>query len=173
MTSAWPVIENKLRSMPMGSVVIVNTVGDASLPPFMKRFRIQKITTVEGAAVDEIVYALRAIVLAFPKRVQGQQHGESHLIGGLYDASKNINSRASQPNIIVMLSDLVEFSPLANCYKNRSCPLPEPTFRLRNTNVIALGVGHGLPSDREMAVFASWERFFRQTEATYELKKTF
>ena len=123
--------------------------------------------------MEEVVQGLRAIVLGFPKRVQGEEHGQSHLVGGLFDASKNINTKATQPNVIVMLSDLIEFSPIANCYKNRSCPLPSPTFRLDNTNFVALGVGQGLPSNHEMTIFASWEKFLGQTKASYELKKTF
>lgn len=173
VSSAWPVIEGKLRSMPMGSVVIINTVGDASLAPLAKRTRIQKTSSAEGASIEDVVRTTRAVVLGFPKRVQGEEHGQSHMIGGLFDASKNTNRGASSKNMIVILSDLIEFSPIANCYQDKSCRLPKATFKLENTDLIALGVGRGLPSDREMAVFSSWEKFFSQTGVNYELKKTF
>ena len=173
VNSAWPIIESKVRSLPMGTVVIVNTVGDASLSPLMKRTRIQKVTTGEGAAVEDIVRSLKSIVLGFPKRVQGQEHGQSHLIGGFFDASKNLNINASTKNLIVALTDLIEFSSMANCYKDKACRLPKPAFKLDNTDLVALGVGRGLPSDREIAVFSSWGKFFSQTGASFDLRKTF
>ena len=173
VNSAWPVIESKLRSMPMGTVVIINTVGDASLAPLTNRTRIQKVSTGEGASVEELVQTLKSIVLSFPKRVQGEEHGQSHMIGGFFDASKNLNKNASTRNVILILSDLIEFSPLANCYQNKACPLPMPVFKLENTELIALGVGRGLPSDREMAIFSAWEKFLSQTGAVFDLRKTF
>lgn len=173
MRSAWPLVEGRIRAMPLGTVVIVNTVGDASLPPLTLRTRLQKRADAEGAAVEEVVQSIRAVVLGFPKRVLAGAHGQSHLVGGVFDASKNINRSASGPNVIVMLSDLIEYSPLANCYKVKACPLPKPTFQLENTEVLALGVGRNLASDREMAVFSAWEKFLDQTGATYSLKKTF
>lgn len=174
VASAWPVIEGQLRAMPMGTVIIVNSVGDASLAPLQKRTRIQKTASAEGAPIDDIIRGLKSIVLGFPTKTKGAEHGQSHLIGGLFDASRNINSRASQPNVIFMLSDLVEYSPLANCYRNRSCPLPTPTFSLENTSVTVLGVGRGLPSNHEMAVFSAWDKFLKTANASsITLKKTF
>lgn len=173
VNSAWPIIEAKIRSLPMGTVVIVNTVGDASLSSLMKRTRIQKVTTSEGAAMEDIVRSLKSIVLGFPKRVQGQEHGQSHLIGGFFDASKNLNINASTKNSIVALTDLIEFSSMANCYKDKACRLPKPAFKLDNTEIVALGVGRGLSSDREIAVFSSWEKFFSQTGGSFDLRKTF
>lgn len=173
VSNAWPIIEEKLLSMPMGSVVIVNSVGNASIAPMARRVRIQKIVTSEGAPIEDIARGLKTLVLGFPKQVRGQEHGQSHLVGGLFDASKNINTKAAKPNVIVMLSDLIEFSPIANCYKNSACPLPTPTFKLDNTDVLVLGVGRGLPSNHEMAIFSAWEKFLGRVGAVYTLKKTF
>lgn len=173
VASAWPVVEGRLRAMPIGTVVIVNSVGDASLSPMTLRTRIQKVASSEGAPLDDIVRRVKSIMLGFPSRVQSAAHSQSHLVGGIFDASKNTNREAAGENVIVVLSDLVEFSPLANCYRVKSCPLPRPTFKLENTEIVALGVGRGLPSDREIAVFAAWEKFFDQAGARYSLKKTF
>jgi hypothetical protein len=173
VASAWPLVEGRLRAMPIGTVVIVNSVGDAALAPMTMRTRIQKVANGEGAPLDDIVRRLKSIVLGFPARVQSAAHGQSHLVGGLFDASKNTNRDASSQNVIVVLSDLLEFSPVANCYRAKACPLPRPTFKLDNTEILALGVGRGLPSDHEIAVFVAWEKFFDQAGARYSLKKTF
>jgi hypothetical protein len=173
VNTAWPVIEGRLRSMPMGTVIIVNSVGDASLAPLSMRTRIQKLSSGEGAPLEDIVQVAKSIVLGFPKRVQATAHGQSHLVGAIFDASKNINQQSTTRNVIIVLSDLVEFSPLANCHRNRTCPLPKPSFQLGNTDLLALGVGRGLPSDREMAIFAAWEKFLDQAGARHSLKKTF
>ncbi len=173
VTSAWPIVEGWLRKMPLGTVIIVNSVGDASLTPMTMRTRIQQRQTAEGAPLDQIIPAIKNIVLGFPKRIQGAAHGQTHMVGGIFDASRNINKSASTKNVILLLSDLIEFSPIANCYKEKGCTLPKPKFNLEGTEVLALGVGRGLPSDREMALFGSWEQFFTQTGATFELKKTF
>lgn len=173
VAAAWPLIETKLRAMPLGTVVIVNTVGNASLKPLMMRTRIQKKTTNEGASIGEVVQAVKMSTLGLPQLAKNKEHNQSHIIGGIFDASKNLNKKASSPNVIIILSDFVEYSPFANCYKGKACQLPKPSFSLGNTEVMALGVGRGLASNREMVVFTAWEKFFIQTGATFDLKKTF
>lgn len=171
--SAWPVVEGRLKMMPIGTTVIINTVGDASLTPLTMRTRIQQRQTTEGAPIDQVVLSIKNIVLSFPARMQSSAHGQTHMVGGFFDASRNLNKTSSTKNVILVLSDLIEYSPIANCYKEKACTLPKPKFNLEGTEVLVLGVGRGLPSDREMALFASWEQFFQQTGANFELKKTF
>jgi hypothetical protein len=170
VSAAWPTIEKSIRAMELGSKVIVVSVGDASLKPLNLNVRIQSRDTQEGKSIDRVVSAVKTVVLGFPDATKGQEHGNTQVIGGFFDASRVIN-RSSDKNRIVALSDLIEFSPLANCYKG--CKLPAPKFDLPGTSVIVLGVGHGLNSDKEMALFSEWDKFFGKTGATAELKKTF
>jgi hypothetical protein len=168
--AAWPTVEKALRAMDMGSTVILVSVGDARLKPMNMSVRIQARDNNEGKSIDRVVAAVKQVVLGFPAQTQGQEHGNSQIIGGFFDASHVIN-RKSTNNRIVALTDLIENSPLANCYIN--CKLPTPTFDLVGTSVTVLGVGRGLHSNKEMAVFASWEKFFTKTGANFDLKKTF
>lgn len=170
--AAWPIIERELRSMDMGSHVSVVSVGDSSLTPLNLNTRIQARDTSEGKTMDRIVATVRELVLSFPSKTHGKEHGNSQLIGGFFDASRVINPN-SQNNKIVSLTDLIENSPLAKCYVDCR-KLPAPTFKLPGTKVIVLGTGRGLNSDKQMQLFAAWDEFFTKTgAASVDLKRTF
>lgn len=158
---AWPLIESKVRAMPPASIVIVHTVGTAELPPISLRLRIQQRRTSEGGTMNDVVQAIRTAVLSFPAKIKAgtvAQHGTSNLIAGLFDASRAINP-ASDSNVIIFISDLIENSSLANCYTSFPCKLPKPEFSLPGTELIVLGVGWGLPANKEIALVKSWEQY--------------
>lgn len=159
---AWPLIQRQLRSMPMATKVYVNTVGNAEVLPQSFQIRIQHRRTEEGAPMAEVVQKVKALVLGFPNKLKEgkiEGHNSSHLIGGLFDASLAINPK-SERNVIIYVTDLIEFSSLANCYKFSPCRLPNPEFQLPNTELIVMGAGTGLASDKEMALVKSWREFF-------------
>jgi len=169
---AWPIIEKEIRALPIAGKVLVFTVGDASAPYSSAAFRIQKRMSNNngeiGGPVDSIVEEVREIVTKFPTNLGHKTiatHGNSQLVKGLYDAAKLINLK-SDLNVIIFVSDLIEFSPLANCYKQFPCKLPAPTFKLTGTKVTVLGVGMGFNSDRQLALNKSWETFFTQAATT-------
>lgn len=163
IASVLPMIDQKLRAMPVGTSVIVTTVGDASLMPLRWHTRIQVRKTNSGAPVEDIIRDLHQFLLEFPKQMEGREHPASHLIGGLFDAARNLNPQA-QSNEIVMISDLIEYSPLANCERARpACRLPAPQFKLEGANVSVYGAGMRLPSDRAMTLTQAWEAFFQKT----------
>jgi len=173
IAAAEPLIEEKLRSMPMCSQVMVVTVGDASTMPAMLRTRIQVRTTRDGATVNDIAAALRRFLSGFPDRIKGHEQGRSELIGSLADASRNVNQNATAPNVIIVLSDMIENSGLANC-ETRACRLPgNPALSLANVSVTVYGAGLGLPSARALALTKAWEQYLNRAGATADLHRTF
>lgn len=174
VVTTLPIIEERLRRLPIGSLVLVNSVGDASLAPLkLPQMRIAKRIAPGSGTIDQVVLTVKQAVMSFPKRTHGQEHGQTHMVGGLFDASQNINPEATTPNEIVVLSDLIEFSDMANCYADDQCKLGSPAFSLKNTKITVLGVGMGLSSKHEIALFQEWRRFLDKTGAQYVLKKTF
>lgn len=173
VAAAWPTIEEKIRAMPMASKIVVFTFADASAPYVSGTWRVQKKQTDKGAPVDIIVQKIKEVVLTFPAQLRSgkmEVHGRSDLIGGFYDASKLLNEQ-SKDNAVVMISDLIENSNLANCYHDTKCRLPAPKFSLKGADVTVLGVGYGFPSDRQMAVTASWLDFLKKAGANTSLDK--
>lgn len=162
IANAWPLIEQKLRSMPMASVVMVTTVGTAEFAPKSLRLRIQTRSSPEGGHIEDVVKLVREVVLGLPNKIKDgtiPTHETSNLIAGLFDASKAINV-ASDKNVIILISDLVENSKSANCYRTMPCKLPKPQFSLPGTELIALGVGWGMSSEREISLVQVWEQYF-------------
>lgn len=173
VAAAWPTIEEKIRAMPMASKIVVFTFADASAPYVSGTWRVQKKQTDKGAPVDIIVQEIKKVVLPFPSKLRSGSmpvHGRSDLIGGFYDAGKLLNEQ-SKDNAIVMISDLIENSNLANCYSDAKCRLPAPKFSLKGADVTVLGVGYGFPSDRQMAVTTSWLDFLKKAGANVSLDK--
>lgn len=168
VNSGWNVIENKIRAMPLASQVTVFTVGDASAPYFSKTIRIQQKTNEQGGTVDDVVEQVKSMVLSFPEQVKSGSipaHGRSELIGGFFDSSNLLNEKADN-NSIIIISDLVENSDIANCYKPKGCHLPAPTFSLKGTDITVLGAGFGLPSELAMPISKSWTDFLKKAGAT-------
>ncbi len=158
---AWPIIEAKLRALPPASIVIIQTVGTAELPPVSLRIRIQQRRTADGASMEEVVGLVRNAVLSFPSKVKAHtipSHTTSNLIAGLFDASRAINLNSDR-NVIVFITDLIENSSLANCYQTFPCKLPKPSFSLPGTELTILGVGFGMPSNREISLVKVWEEY--------------
>ena len=163
MASVLPMIEQKLRTMPVGTSIIVTTVGDASQRPLRWYTRIQVRKTNSGAPAGDIIRGLHQLLLEFPKHMAGHEHPASHIIGGLFDAARNLNPQA-QNNEIVLISDLIEQSSLADCSRAKpACRLPAPQFKLEGATVSVYGAGMGLPSDRAIALAKVWETWFQKT----------
>lgn len=167
MKEAVKLIDTKLREQPLGTMVRIFTVGTAEAASMTYSTRILAKVTAEGATAELVGQKVRDIVLSFPAQIKSgviQEHGTSHLVAGLFDAERVLNRKAEK-NTVIYLTDGVENSTLANCYKDTKCRLPKPNFDLSNTEVIMLGVGSGLPSNQEMAVIKSWENLLKIAKA--------
>jgi len=171
MDNVAPLVVEKLKTMPMATQVIVTAVGDSVRVPEMKRTRILARNAPDGGPVEDVARKVGAYLRNFPKALVGNEHGSSHLIGGIFDAAKNVNPK-SQANQIVIISDLVEYSDVTDCTKK--CVLPKPNFQLPGTEVTAYGVGLGLPSGLEMRVNNEWQRYLTAAGAKpVVLRRTF
>lgn len=167
VNEAWVSIERKLKQMPLNSEVSVFTVGDASAPPFRKTSRIQTKTTYQGDTRNAVISQTKKMITEFPELIKSNAippHGRSELVGGFFDAAQLLNPK-SDKNEIIFISDLIENSDLANCYKPKKCQLPPPQFSLHGTEVTVLGVGMGLPSEEAMAISSAWGDFLKQAGA--------
>lgn len=174
--NAWRVIKPRLEQMPVGSLVIVRTTGDNTIMPTSVRFRVLKRRAADGGKIEDISNAVQAAILGFPKWIKEHgAHHSSHLISAISDAARDINPASSENNIIY-LTDLLEYSDVANCeaiIAGGGCLLPKPDFRLEGTIVQVYGVGTGLNSSQQSILFKAWNTFFSRTGAKYSLKKTF
>jgi hypothetical protein len=164
MRAIAPKIIAKLREMPIGTKVSVTGVGDARTMPLVWVKRVQARVTPEGAPMEDLARGLQQLLIGFPKRIEHSQQNYSELVGGFFDASKNLNPRA-EINRVLVVSDLLEHTQSVNCFYATRCKLPDPKFSLRNAEVIVYGVGMGLPSDRAMSLERLW--------ADYLSKKAF
>ena len=153
-------MQDRLERLPFGSEVIVFSVGDPKQIGEIRRWRVQARITDKGGPVSYLKPLLHAHLEGFPARQHPDKtKGGSHLIQGWFDAANLLNPKAETPNAVLFITDAIEFSPLANCY--RDCRLPKPTFTLpQNTSIEILGIGHGQSSEKTLAIFAEWKKFF-------------
>jgi hypothetical protein len=173
ISAVEPLVEKRLRSMPVCSQILIVSVGDASVMPIMLRTRIQMRTTRDGATIDEIVRGVQRFLHGLPDHIKAHEQARSELIGGFADASRNVNSNARLPNQIIVLSDLIENSTLANC-EMRTCRLPDnPKLSLTNAVITVYGAGLGLPSSRAIALTKAWEVYLTRAGAVADLHRTF
>jgi hypothetical protein len=167
--AAWPEIEQAIKKLPLGAEVKIFTMGDASAPYVSTPgLRIQKKLTASGGSHDYVIDQVKRNVVGFPAQVRKgniAEHGISELIGGFHDAAKLLNKN-SQENQVFAISDLVENSTHANCYRDLKCKLPKPTFKMHSAKITVIGVGTGLNATRAMDVSKSWYDFFKATGAT-------
>ena len=167
LQNVWSSVEQLLRRMPVGSSVIVQSVGNAALTPLVFRSRIQVRHTREGDTMESMVRGVKAVLFSFPERFKTNQHQQSELIGAFFDASRNISPN-TPGNVIVAITDLAENSPLASCanvQKAKPCTLPAPQFSLENTAVYVFGVGQGMPSDKAIHLTQQWAALFKKSGA--------
>lgn len=169
-----PLVDQRIRALPMCSEVLIVTVGDARVTPMMPHLKVlARPVPGKGTTRDEIARELRQLLLVMPDRIAKGPQERSELIAAFADAARNINTAAKEPNQIVMLSDGVESSNLADCEKTARCRFPAPTFSLGGTSVAIYGVGLGLPGERAMALSHNWEKFFAKAGVKADLRRTF
>jgi hypothetical protein len=158
----------------MCSEVLIVTVGDARVMPSMPHLKVlARPVPGVGTTRDEIAREVHQLLLAMPGRIAKSPQERSELIAAFGDAARNTNTAAKEPNQIVMLSDGVESSNLADCEKTARCRFPTPPFSLGGTSVAIYGVGLGLPGERAMALTRNWEKFFAKAGVKADLRRTF
>jgi len=173
LAAVIPVIDERIRALPMCSSVLIVTVGDARTVPSMPRLKVLARTVPgKGATRDEIARDVQQLLASMPDHIAKKPDSRSELVTAFADASRNTNPQAKAPNQVVMLSDGVEYSSLANCGTGR-CRFPAPRFSLAGTTVAIYGVGLGLSGERAMALTNTWEKFFAKAGVKADLRRTF
>lgn len=171
MQSIWPSIEAKMRRLPIGTTVIVSTMGDPSEMPMIWRTRVQAKSSPNGAPLQAVIRSVKNVVLTFPEEIKGKEHKKSHLITALFQATRQLNPK-SQDNAIVMITDLIEYSPLANCSPPNPCKLPKPEFSLKGIDIHVYGSVDRMSPRQAMVVLKAWEEFLKKAGVELELVKT-
>jgi hypothetical protein len=156
------VIDPRIMALPMASFVLVHCIGDSASMPVNFATRIQAVNNANGGTARKIVRDVHGLLQSIPAMIQAKPYTKSELIYGFSEAAKRINPGAASPNRIVVLSDLMEESALADCSPKAKnfCKLPAPSFKFVNTEVAVFGVGIGLPADKALAVNDAWKGFF-------------
>jgi len=160
-----PLVETKIRALPVGSLVLVATVGDAAQVPLLKRARVQLRRTAEGDSAINLAASVRGLLAGFPERLKTKAQTQSDLVAGLFDAARLLDP-ASHSSQIVMLSDGIEESSVTNCARVKACKLPPPKFSLNGVEVTIYGIGLGMDSARGMALNHAWDTFLKQAGAS-------
>lgn len=158
------VVTPKLLALPMASRVIVTCIGDSSKTPMSYDGRVQAINNRQGGTRQRLAQEVHRLLQSVPPATK---YSRSELMFGFTEAAKKINPDATQPNLVLALSDLIEQSALADCSPQvkpkRFCHLPAPAFTFDNTEVIVLGVAVGLPADKAFLVNDAWKNWFLKT----------
>jgi hypothetical protein len=153
------VITPKLMALPMASRVIVTCIGDSAQTPLSYDARVQAVNNGNGGTKAKLVQEMERLLKSVPSNTK---YNRSELIFGFAEAAKKINPGASHPNQIIALSDLIEESAFANCSPKAKafCKLPAPTFKLKNTELVVLGVAVGMDGKRALVLNETWQGFF-------------
>ena len=111
---------------------------------------------------------MREVISRLPELVRKgklQSQKKTSLIGALRLLEQRISLSAN--NIVIILSDLLEYSADGNAYKlikQKKGWLPAPDSRfLKGVEVVALGAGFGVASSKQNdRLEAIWTKYFKQ-----------
>jgi hypothetical protein len=168
LRQVWPKLESKIRAAPLGSEIVIQSIGNAAIQPLVFRSRIYARKAPDGDTIDNVVKGGAALLAAFPERFK-DNHRRSEIVGALAMAARDVNPSSNQ-NQVIVLSDGWENSDYATCRKADSCALklPAPDFKL-NASVSMYGVGGAADSKSTDALFRQWQKFFAAAGAKADL----
>ena len=162
-------IGNIIDELPLGSIVELRTFGeyDRSKNVVSFSFMITRKMRQRPADVKEKV---GLFIGNLPKLIKdGKLNIQEHtsLIGELKILSERLDK--TRKTRIIILSDMLEYSAEANCYKlisTKNGKLPEAPGILENVDIVALGAGYGCKSSTENdRLKAMWSEWFKKTGA--------
>lgn len=166
-----------VATLQMGSKVYVIVAGDPLREvPLVLSSRVQARASARGATPAQIAAQIREFLLVeFPKLPRPDAKAGSSIILALRDAARLLNpvaTDAAAPNWVYLVSDMLERSSLADCY--RDCRLPKPDFKfVPGTRVEVRGIGLGLSDARSIALFTPWQKWFKEAGAELKLYRTY
>lgn len=159
----------KIEKMRLGETVRVRTFGQAGSAGnwLALDFRLSRRA---GGTPKEVAAAVKLVLANLPKLVAQKKLALQHrtqIIRSLHDLSGTVLRPGSS---LLLLSDLMEFSPDADCarlLKNKHPQLPPPPSGfLKGVEIIALGAGHGLATvAQSRRLEAMWRAWFKRAGA--------
>src|SRR6185437_8663668 len=88
LAAVVPIIDERIKALPICSVVMIVTVGDARVIPSMPRLKVLARTVPgKGATRDEIAREVHHLLLGMPDRIAKRSEGRSELIAAFADAA--------------------------------------------------------------------------------------
>ena len=160
-------VDEYLEPLALGSRVYINTFGEYSQKKNIISFKFQLLNK-KGSRPKDVRKVVSEVISRLPELVRKgklQLQKETSLVGALKLLEQRINLSAK--NIVIILSDLLEYSSDANAYKlvkqqKGWLPAPESKF-LEGVEVVALGGGFGVTNSHQNdRLKAIWTTFFKQ-----------
>ena len=170
INATFPIIEEVLATQPLGTLIEVHAIGDASFPAVSYRARLQAKRTPTGDTLAGVTQNLKALLLHLAEQSVGHEFRQSELIGSFFNASRNLNRQAAGQNTVILYSDGIENSEYAHCAK-ASCKFPAPKFSLDGANIYMFGVGQNMPSKEGQALTLQWESFLKKAGASVAMMR--
>lgn len=163
VASMFPyIVDEVLRTLPMGARVVTLACGDMRQQQRENTSYLQARTTKLGLTRQQLFAWTHAELVHLAEAGKAAPAPRSELVACLAEAAKLLNPQAARPNTLLMLSDGIEDSDLADCSvkARKPCVLPTPAFRIpANTQVVMYGVGIGVSGSRTAALQAAWKKF--------------
>lgn len=160
-------VDDQIKELPLGSNICISTFGEYSRDKNLLSLQF-KLLKKNGSRPTEVRAIVKKVIVNLPNLVKSGKlklQKMTSLIGELKSIGLHMNS--SSDNLVIILSDLLEFSADANAYElikqtNGRLPSPKSGF-LSNTDVIALGAGYGVKSSIENDRLESiWREYFNK-----------
>ena len=162
-------VAREVAGLPLGSRVSLRTFGqaDATANGLALDYT---LTKRRGTKPREVAAKLASVLSAVPKLAASGKlkvQDRTQIIRALHDLSGLVKGRNAR---LIIISDMLEFSPDANCYRLAACnsgqlPAP-PAGLLAGARVAAIGCGYGLKTAAQSRRLQElWSRWFEQAGA--------
>jgi hypothetical protein len=177
-SQAGAALGEMIRALPLGSRVDITSFGEFDQTKNPLHFSFQLLNK-PGQRPADIANAVQTLVGSIDELIKSGRlvmQAETHILAELRVLAQRMV--LTEKNTIVLLSDMLEYSPEANATKLTKAKvggLPTPPQNLlQGARVIALGAGYGLKSDTENArLQGMWSEYFRTAGAEFQYLSKF
>jgi len=160
-------IDQVISKLSLGSKIHLLTFGEYSREKNLISIHLS-LMKKKGSRPKDVRVILKRLIINLPqlvKRGKLQLQKKTSLIAELKILGQRLDK--SQPNTIIILSDLLEYSDDANAYrlitlKDAELPKPKADY-LSDVDVIALGAGYGVKNSKQNdRLEFIWMKYFKQ-----------
>jgi len=163
-------IGNTIDKLPLGSIVELRTFGEYDRSKNITSFKFL-LSRKAGHRPADVKQKIGLFIGNLPKLVSDGKltlQEKTSLIGELKILSERLDT--TRKTRIIILSDMLEYSAEANCYKligSKNGKLSETPGILENVDIVALGAGYGCKSSNENdRLKAMWSAWFEKAGAS-------